>query len=93
VTPVLGVDRKVEIGDLVSSFGPSPDHATRLKTAHACAERFAGHALPEVLPHHYGQGVQRLAEWLQITGRDPAVMPAPDEIPAVVRYHWMVAGA
>jgi hypothetical protein len=90
---VTGEDREVTAAVLAESIGPDPDHEKRLDVAHRCAERFAGHTLPKVLGHDHAQGVQRLAEWLAFTGRGlDGELPAEDEIPAVVRYHWRLAG-
>jgi hypothetical protein len=92
--PAVAADREVTPSDLEASIGADAKHAKRLAVAHRCAERFAGRALPSKLAHGYAQGVQRLAEWLAFTGRDlDGDIPAPEEIPAVVRYHWMTAEA
>lgn len=93
VEPAEGLARRVEVADLEGSLGPDADHARRIEVAHGCAERFAGRPLPVVLPPQYAQGVQRLAEWLKITGRGLDDLPTSEEIPAVVRYHWMLAAA
>lgn len=88
----VGVDREVVAADLEVAFGSDPEHEKRLEVAHRCAERFAGHALPKILNHGYAQGVQRLAEWLALTRRElDGELPQPEEIPAVVRYHWRTA--
>jgi hypothetical protein len=90
--PAVAAERQVTAADLAASIGPEPKHVQRLEIAHRCAERFAGHALPKVLSHQYAQGVQRLAEWLAFTDRAlDGELPGPDEIPAVVRYHWRLA--